>query len=150
MQRPFALFVAGLVVLACGGTEVSRTSGSQSAPVGAGASGGGGSSSGPSACIYPPAASTYDDASAAGCTPQPAASICQVSNGATVLPDGGVLNGTETCSSMCAPSHYELVCSGGGVQHPVNIPDPDPSLGCTVIPIPTPSDVLFYCCPCGS
>jgi hypothetical protein len=30
------------------------------------------------------------------------------------------------------------------------IPSPDSSLGCTVLPLPTPPGVFFYCCPCGS
>ncbi len=29
-----------------------------------------------------------------------------------------------------------------------SIPEPDSSLNCSVIPIPTPSNELFYCCPC--
>jgi hypothetical protein len=31
---------------------------------------------------------------------------------------------------------------------PSSMPAPETSLGCTVIPVPTPSNVAFYCCPC--
>jgi hypothetical protein len=93
-------------------------------------------------CNAPPGVEFIADASASGpgCIAHPPGQICQVSNGATVLPDGGVSGGTETCSSVCAGSDYEMTCEGAG--------DPDPSFGCQVIPIPTPSDVTFYCCPC--
>jgi hypothetical protein len=78
---------------------------------------------------------TFD---AGSCVAQPTASLCEVSNGATVNADGSVTGGTERCEPLCGPSQYELVCSGV---------DPDPSLGCRIIPIPTPSCCLYYCCP---
>src|SRR5580692_1727797 len=86
------------------------------------------------ACSYPPLADTYSDASSSGCKPEAPGKTCQVSNGATVLADGGVVNGTETCTSLCGDSQYELSC----VEAPSA--DPNPSLGCTVIPVPTPAD----------
>jgi ABC-type Fe3+-hydroxamate transport system substrate-binding protein len=96
------------------------------------------------ACTYPPLAVTYSDASGSGCKPEAPGKICQVSNGATVLADGGVVNGTETCTSLCGDSQYELSCMEAPSANP------DPSLGCTVIPIPTPADVTLYCCPCAN
>jgi hypothetical protein len=93
------------------------------------------------ACVYPAGADTFVAASSSGCTPSAAHQICQVSNGATILPDGAVSGGTETCKSLCPAAQYELTCQGAA--------DPAASLACNVIPIPTPSDILFYCCPCG-
>jgi hypothetical protein len=102
------------------------------------------------ACVYPANADTFSDASPVGCKPGPTAQTCQVSSGATILPDGGVANGTETCSPDCGPSQYELSCTSGPVgPQPNAIPSPDPSLGCTDIGEPTPSNYLFYCCPCA-
>jgi hypothetical protein len=98
-------------------------------------------------CAYPANAKTDGDASGNGCFAGPPASSCQVSNGATVLADGGVENGTETCQSLCAAGQYELTCRSSGLAGP--IPDPDSSLGCQAIRIPTPSNELFYCCPCA-
>jgi hypothetical protein len=101
-------------------------------------------------CTYPPNANTFSDASASGCHPAPAGELCQVSNGATVMPDGSVSGGTETCKSLCAPGNYELSCSSGPAGVLTPIPSPDPSLGCSDIDIPTPGNWLYYCCPCGS
>lgn len=42
------------------------------------------------------------------------------------------------------PSSYPLTCVG----MPTEVPDP--SLGCTVLPIPTPSNETIYCCPCAN
>ncbi|HEY4159695.1 MAG TPA: hypothetical protein VGM29_16405 [Polyangiaceae bacterium] len=118
--------------------------------VGCSASSAGGSGQGPAnteaTCHYPSGVST--DASAPGCHAVDSAKICQVSNGATVLPDGGVTGGTETCQSVCATGDYELTCLGSDPLGPV--PAPLPSLGCQVVPLPTPSNELFYCCPCAS
>jgi hypothetical protein len=72
----------------------------------------------------------------------------RVSNGATVTSDGGVENGTETCKSQCAASEYELTCNSGSTLG--SIPDPDPLLKCQPIVEPTPSALLFYCCPCAN
>src|SRR5664279_3618267 len=86
--------------------------------------------------------------SGSGCFASPPAQICQVSNGATInLADGGVTGGTESCSSLCGPSQYEMTCRGAAPMG--TVPNLDPSLGCQVIPIPTPSSTLFYCCPCS-
>ena len=58
------------------------------------------------------------------------------------LTDGGVENGTETCTSQCSASEYELTCNSGSIMG--SIPDPDPSLNCQAIREPTPSNLLFY------
>jgi hypothetical protein len=31
----------------------------------------------------------------------------------------------------------------------VTVPEPDTSLGCRILPIPTAVNTSFYCCPCG-
>jgi hypothetical protein len=49
--------------------------------------------------------------------------------------------------SMNGLPEYALTCTGDRMM-PSSIPSPDTSLDCTVIPVPTPSNVLFYCCPC--
>ncbi len=69
-----------------------------------------------------------------GCQALPTFQICDDSTG--------------TCHDACAPSEYPLECTGAPPTGP--IPPPDPSMGCTVIPIPTPSNALYYCCPCAS
>jgi hypothetical protein len=55
-----------------------------------------------------------------------------------------------SCKPICASSQYQMACRGAATP-PLTapLPTPDPSLGCEVIGIPTPSGVLFYCCPCG-
>ena len=54
----------------------------------------------------------------------------------------------------CSSTEYALGCVGewpysadGGYTR-VTIPEPDPSLGCRILPIPTPVNSSFYCCPC--
>jgi hypothetical protein len=104
---------------------------------------------GPSvACHYPSNVDVNANPSGPGCFAGPARQICQVTNGATVLPDGGVSGGTESCRSLCGASQYEMTCTSATLS-PSPIPAPASSLGCQIIPILTPSDVLFYCCPCS-
>jgi hypothetical protein len=50
----------------------------------------------------------------------------------------------STGGNLCASSQYTLTCHGV-----TPIPAPDGDLKCSVVPIPTPGNVLFYCCPCG-
>ena len=102
------------------------------------------------ACHWPASASTFSDASGSGCTPRAGFGTCEVSNGGTGEPDGTIIppdiaNGT--CTNACSPSQYALTCVGAALTSA--IPAPDTSLNCRVIPIPTPSDVLVYCCPCA-
>jgi hypothetical protein len=99
------------------------------------------------ACVYPEGVTTAPDASTSGCFAEPSARVCQISNGATVLPDGGVANGTETCQSTCGAGEFALSCSSAGLTGP--IPAPNAALGCSVVPDPTPPGELLYCCPCA-
>jgi hypothetical protein len=95
------------------------------------------------ACNWPAAASTFDADAGEGCTPRSMFDICQVPDGSTILADGGVLTpdgGVVVCDDACTPSEYSLTCENA---------TPDSSLGCAAIPIPTPSALLFFCCPCS-
>jgi hypothetical protein len=123
------IFFAVIMIVGCGGNEVAQQSSVQEA-----------------ACRYPANADT-DDGSMSGCHAGPPGQLCLVSNGATVNLDGGVSGGTESCKSLCGAAQYELSCTSTGISGP--IPDPATSLGCVIIPGPTPSDALFYCCPCA-
>jgi hypothetical protein len=100
-------------------------------------------------CQWPAAADTFDAGANQGCKPRAAFESCEVPNGSIILSDGGVLTpggGTVTCRDLCSATEYALTCSGAD---PSEIPAPDPSLNCTILPIPTPSTALFYCCPCS-
>jgi hypothetical protein len=72
-------------------------------------------------CRVPAAANTFvgSDAGATGCLP-------------------------STGGNLCGAGQYTLACHGGGP-----IPAPDGALKCTIVPIPTPPNVLFHCCPCS-
>jgi hypothetical protein len=99
-------------------------------------------------CRYPANADT-DDGSMAACRAGPPGQICEVSNGATINgADGGVTGGTESCQGLCSAGQYELTCMSSGISGA--IPDPAASLSCQIIPLPTPSNTLFYCCPCAN
>jgi hypothetical protein len=118
-----------------------------------GFAGGCGMSNDGGACQYPATANSFDDASAVGCAPH-AFDICAVPNGGTVGSDGSVTasDGTlvnDACHSACDSNQYALACTGNRAIDTF-APEPDPSLGCTVIPIPgnTPWAVR-YCCPCA-
>lgn len=100
-------------------------------------------------CSFPPNADTFSDASASGCRPGAPGRACEVSNGATVEADGSVSGGTESCKSLCPSASYELSCSSGPTDIQASIPSPDPALDCAAIAVPTPSNWLYYCCPCG-
>jgi hypothetical protein len=94
------------------------------------------------ACHYPASVDVNASPSTPGCFGHPAGEICQVSNGANVnADDGGVTDGTESCQSLCGASGYEMTCMDTNAE-------PAPSLGCKIIPIPTPSCCQNYCCPC--
>jgi hypothetical protein len=82
-------------------------------------------------CQAPAGISTGADAAAPGCVADPSFKIC----------------GPSTCQSACSASEVAVTCTGASQFGP--IPAPDAALGCTVLPVPTPSDVLFYCCPCA-
>jgi len=81
---------------------------------------------------------------------------CQSPAGVSVAPDAAVVGcfrttfqicDPTTCQDPCGASDYPMTCTGSTLTGPS--PEPDATLGCSVIPIPTPSDVLFYCCPCA-
>ena len=111
--------------------------------------GGGNKTSQDPACHYPASADTDGDGSMSGCHAGPPGQICGVSNGATINgEDGGVSGGTESCQGICSAGQYELTCMSTGMSG--TIPDPASSLNCQIIPIPTPSNALFYCCPCAN
>jgi hypothetical protein len=82
-------------------------------------------------CQSPPGVSVASDAAAAGCF-RTAFQICN----------------TMSCQSACSASDYALSCTGASAFG--SIPEPDASLGCKVLPVPTPSDLLIYCCPCAN
>jgi hypothetical protein len=98
-------------------------------------------------CKYPSGVATSLDHSSSGCSAGPTDKICQVSDGATIDADGGVTGGTESCQPLCSGTQYELSCRSAEIVGP--IPAPDEALGCQIIPGPTPSNALFYCCPCA-
>jgi len=74
-------------------------------------------------CRLPAAANTFagGDAGLSGC-----------------LPNAG--------GNLCASSQYGLSCYGNTTSPPSA---PDMALKCTIVPIPTPTNVLLYCCPCA-
>lgn len=77
-------------------------------------------------CPYPPGSDTSSDTGKGnfvGCRPGPA-------------------------SNFCDQSWYTMTCNSAGTM-PSSIPEPANSLACKVLPIPTPSNTLYYCCPCA-
>jgi hypothetical protein len=95
---------------------------------------------------WPPSADTRDDASGTGCTPLDTLPVCQVPSGSSVLADGATIApdgapAPSECTSACGVSEYALSCTGAS---------PDTALRCTVVPIPTPSNGSFFCCPCAT
>jgi hypothetical protein len=86
-----------------------------------------------STCTWPPNANTTDGGSGPGCVPQPKFEICEGS--------------PAKCHDACTAAEYSLTCTGSG--NPSSIPNPPASLDCKSITIPTPSNELFYCCPCA-
>jgi hypothetical protein len=75
------------------------------------------------------------DASGATCSWPAAADTFAASDAGA----SGCLPNTGT--DLCSASQYTETCYGAST--------PDASLSCTVVPIPTPANVLFYCCPCA-
>jgi hypothetical protein len=49
---------------------------------------------------------------------------------------------------LCDPSSYQMTCQASGLT-PASIPQPASTLNCKAVPVPTPSNTLFYCCPCA-
>ncbi len=104
-------------------------------------------------CNSPEAANTFDAITSAGCVPAPTFQICEVADGAVLNPDG-TYTPPAKCNDPCAPGGYALRCSGEtlSMDPPTfsPMPAPDPSLGCRVLPIPTPPNLTVYCCACGA
>ena len=50
---------------------------------------------------------------------------------------------------VCGPSGCDDPCSASAIAMTCTGATPDSALGCTSITIPTPFDVLFFCCPCA-
>jgi len=110
------------------------------------------------ACSWPSAADTFNTNTGTGCSPRTMFEICQVPGGSVVTaapqgdlvsietPDGGVVS----CSDYCSAAQYALSCHGAASPDSIpTIPSPAPALNCNVVPIPTPSTLLVYCCPCA-
>jgi hypothetical protein len=142
-MRGFAFVLLALLATACSGATTPGSSAAQQ-PLGALEGG---------SCQYPAGVQVDSSPSGSGCFGGPPAQICIVSNVATINgEDGGVSGGTESCKSLCGAYQYELTCRTATASGVVasSIPDPDPVFGCQIIPGPTPSNVLFYCCPCAN
>jgi len=105
------------------------------------------------ACSWPASVTSSGDASSVGCWATPTHNICKVPNGGSFNAQDGTIRGpdgqvvTDACQDACSASDYALTCTGDTLM-PSSNPSPDTSLGCTVIPVPTPSNAAFYCCPC--
>lgn len=78
------------------------------------------------------------------CTPFDAASLPMGDASAV-----GCFAGTLTINGMtaCSSDKYELTCTGNVPTQP--IPRPPETAECSAVPIPTPENVLFYCCRCA-
>jgi hypothetical protein len=99
---------------------------------------------GDGAACWPSSAATLADGSSTGCAPEPTFPVCQVPSGSIVLADGATVapDGAPApaeCRDACGVDEYALSCENAA---------PDTALHCTVVPVPTPSTTLFYCCPC--
>jgi len=98
----------------------------------------------------PAAANTYSSSSGAGCLPRSMLQICAVPDGSILHADGSITTPSgqtiAACHPACPFSEYYLECNAGP-QLGAEIPAPADALGCRVVPLPTPSSVLFYCCP---
>lgn len=70
----------------------------------------------------------------AGCYADGTTQICQ---------QGG------SCSDLCSDGEETVTCTSGS-EMSGTIPAPPESAGCMIVTIPTPSNALFYCCPCGT
>jgi hypothetical protein len=130
-----SVFAAALLALACGGSSTD-TAARRDLVI--------------PACTWPAAADTSDAASRTGCAPRSMFQVCEVPSGSVLHGDGTITTPdgrSVTCTSACAPAEYVLTCTGAAPA-PAAIPSPAASLGCRAIPIPTPPNALFWCCPC--
>jgi hypothetical protein len=81
-------------------------------------------------CAWPENFTSTSDGSAVGCWAH------TISGPA----DGGMFS--------CSSAEYSLDCVGE-LASGAPIPAPTSSLGCRLLPLPTPSNQSYYCCPCG-
>jgi hypothetical protein len=109
------------------------------------------------ACSWPAAADTSDPTTRAGCQPRSIFQLCEVPNGSYIHADGTITTPdgtTVTCDSACGPTDYAMFCRSEtpSIDPPTSspMPTPDPSLGCRILPIPTPPSLTVYCCACGA
>ena len=107
------------------------------------------------ACTWPASFTSSDDAGSVGCWAHVNTNVCQVPAGDVVDSHGTILapDGTPvadvSCRQACVASEYVVQCVGEMSSRPLTIPTPDSSLACRVLALPTPSNEIFYCCPCG-
>jgi hypothetical protein len=88
------------------------------------------------ACTWPAGFTSTGDSSAVGCWAHAISGVI----------DAGLLS--------CGSSEYTLHCVGDIQQFDSGcqmrtMPAPDFSLGCRLLPLPTPSNQSYYCCTCG-
>lgn len=99
--------------------------------------------------VHTPAPDAPADSGDPGNRDAPAAAMCRWPAAANTFSatDAGPTSGClpSTGGSLCASSRYALSCYG---TNGVIASAPDSTLGCAVVPVPTPSNVLYYCCPC--
>ncbi len=134
LLRSFVLASVGALAVACGGeSSGSTTTGDTKAQL---------ADDSAESCTIPPSVPPPPDLDGGespppGCTGSaPAGQICNQGDG--------------TCTSLCGSGTYEMTCTSGGSGSGggASIPQPDSSLGCTILRIPTPSTSLYYCCAC--
>jgi len=102
------------------------------------------------ACNWPASANTLTAESETGCLPRSMFQICGVPSGSVVHADGSITTPegeTVACTNACSPTEYSLECRGTGSTGAA-VPAPDPALSCRAIPVPTPPNLVFHCCPC--
>ena len=109
-------------------------------------------------CAWPGTADTFDPAAGTGCIPRSMLQICEVPSGSVIDPATGAITTpagqTVMCDAACSPAEYAVECRGplpadAPGSTTASVPEPDAALGCRVVPIPTPPNVSFNCCPCG-
>ena len=110
------------------------------------------------ACIWSADFNPGSDEYALGCWAHQVTAPCQIPIGDTIGTDGMIVgpDGTpatdQSCRFACVGSEFALHCVGSNAW-----PDsfcetrtaPDSSLGCRILPVPTPDYQSYYCCPCG-
>ena len=89
------------------------------------------------ACLWPASFTSIVDDNAIGCWAH------------------AILPSMDASQTSCSSSEYALHCVGespvldGGLTPHQVIPSPESSVGCRLLPLPTPQNQSYYCCPCG-